>query len=184
MIRAPWLFPKMAATVTVVCLLGATVDCTGCMHITVVSLDHAVVEQSASAMAADGVRSMKAKLSPLIVAVAPLLVGALPPTRVCEATEASHVDRLQGTPQVNYFLAKIAPSKEEECQHCARDGCDSHSCLSARCHGGWYRLHAYHSGVTAPRRRDAVYRRFSGCQRWIDGSKAEASECGLSLIHI
>ena len=67
----------MAVTVTVVRLLGATDDGTACLHSTVVSLDHAVVVQSAPAMAAVGVGSMKAKLMPVIVAVAPPLVGTL-----------------------------------------------------------------------------------------------------------
>ena len=80
--------PEMFVTVTVVCLLGATDNGTACLHSTVVSLDHAVVAQYVSAMAAVGVGSMEAKLRPLIVAVAPPLVGALPPTRVCEATGA------------------------------------------------------------------------------------------------
>ena len=78
----------MAATITVVCLLGATDDGTACLHSTVVSLDHAVVVHSASAMAAVGVGSTEAKLRPLIVAVAPLLVGAVAPTRGCETPRA------------------------------------------------------------------------------------------------
>ena len=66
----------MAATVTVVWLIDDFG--TAWLQRTVVSLDHAVVVQSTSAIAAVGVRSMEAKLRPLIVAVAPPLVGALP----------------------------------------------------------------------------------------------------------
>jgi len=54
-----------------------------------VPLAHDVVLQSASAMAALKVMSMEAKLRPLIVALAPPLVGALPlPTRLNDTTGA------------------------------------------------------------------------------------------------
>ena len=81
----------MAATVTVVCLLDGFG--TACLQRTVVSLDHAVVVQSASAIAAVGVRSMEAKLRPLIVAVAPPLVGALPLLRRLCVTTGAAIDR-------------------------------------------------------------------------------------------
>ena len=84
--------PEMAATVRVVRLLGTTDDGTACLHSTVVSLDHAVVVQSASAMAAVGVGSMEAKLRPVSVAEAPPLVGALAlvPTRSYETAGAAY----------------------------------------------------------------------------------------------
>ena len=69
--------PVCDATVTVVWLLVSVIDVLG-RHNTVVPVDHDVVVQSASAMAAVGVRSTDAKLRPLIVAVAPPLVGKLP----------------------------------------------------------------------------------------------------------
>ena len=71
--------PVCDATVTVVWLLVNATDVLG-RHSTVVPVDHDVVLQSASATAAVGVRSTDAKLRPLIVAVAPPLVGELPCT--------------------------------------------------------------------------------------------------------
>ena len=83
----------MSATVRGIRLLGTTDDGTTCLHITVVSLDHAVVVQSASAMAAVAVGSMEAKPRPVSVAVMPPpLVGmlALVSTRSYETTGASY----------------------------------------------------------------------------------------------
>ena len=83
--------PGMPVTVTPVCRPLETEDGTACLHITVVALDHAVVVQSASATEVVGVGSMEAKLRPLIVAVAPPLVGALPLlTRVCDRVGAAN----------------------------------------------------------------------------------------------
>jgi len=82
--------PDTDATVTVVRLLPALTPA-ACRQTTVVPLAHEVVLQSASAIAAVGVESTAAKLSPLIVANAPPLPGALPlPTWFHETVGASN----------------------------------------------------------------------------------------------
>ena len=75
-VKSERVVPATDATVTVVRLLPA-LNGRDCRHTTVVPLVHDVVLQSASAMAAVGVMSVGAKLRPLIVALAPPLVGAL-----------------------------------------------------------------------------------------------------------
>ena len=122
----------MPATVTVVCLLLATGNGTACLHITVESLDHAVVVQFASATEAVGVGSMEAKLRPLMVAVAPPVVGALPlPTRVCDRVGAANgafvtlaIGRIYNTQ-----VSQETTVKGEERQGCAGDACNRHACL-------------------------------------------------------
>ena len=80
--------PGMAATVTVVCVVNEYG--TASSQSTVVSLNHAVVVQSANPIAAVGEESMGAKLRPLIVAMAPPLVGAFSLLgRFCETTGAA-----------------------------------------------------------------------------------------------
>ena len=68
--------PLTDATVTVVWLLPAFKPAAW-LHTTVVPLAHDVVLQSTSAIAAVVVGSRDAKLRPLIVALAPPVVGAL-----------------------------------------------------------------------------------------------------------
>ena len=80
--------PETEAIVTVVWLLAGLTG-VDCMHSTVVPLAHDVVLQSTSAIAAVVVGSRDAKLRPLIVALAPPLVGVLPlPARLNDTTGA------------------------------------------------------------------------------------------------
>ena len=83
--------PVTEATVTVVLLFPAFAG-DAWRHSTVVPLAHDVVLQSASAIAAVVVGSRDAKLRPLIVALAPPVVGALLLlTRFQETPGAAHL---------------------------------------------------------------------------------------------